>query len=180
MALNPNPSNLDQQLILQRSFDKDNDALRTTATAVVDVEGEVSVEIDAADGDNVAIANADGSKKVNVATVSGVDSLSVKVENQIESTPVGLSTDIKPQRVTVTSVATKVPGIPLAGRNSMSVRVLGTATVYFGDSTVTTANGYPKFYREEIMLDVRDNASVELYAICESGQTCELAVLELA
>jgi len=182
MALNPNPSNLDQQLIIQRSFDKDNDALRTTSTVVVDAEivGEVAVEIDAADGDNIAIANSDGSKKVDVSTISGVNALAVDVKNAINTTPSGLSTDIRPQRITVTDVATKIPGTSLAGRNAISVRVWGANIVFFGDNTVTASIGYPKFQYEEIYMDIRDNASVELYGICEAGKTCEVAVLELA
>ena len=180
MALNPTPSNLDQQLIIQRSFDKDNDALRTTATAIVDIVGDVVCDIDAATGDNISIASADGSKKVDVTTISGTNTLAVDVKNAINTTPSGLSTDIRPQRITVTDVATKIPGTSLAGRNAISVRVWGANIVFFGDNTVTASTGYPKFQYEEIYMDIRDNASVELYGICEAGKTCEVAVLELA
>lgn len=79
---NPNASNLDQQQILQRSFDEANDRLRTDAQVTVTaITAEVSVEIDAADGDNIAIANADGSKKVTVTTVSGKEALDVNITN---------------------------------------------------------------------------------------------------
>lgn len=180
MALNPTPSLLDQQQILQRSFDKDNDSLRTTANVTATITGDVVVDIDAATGDNIALANADGSKKVDVQTVGSVNALSVNVENAITTTPSGLSTDIKPQRITVTDVATKIPGTALVGRNAISVRVWGANIVFFGDNTVTAANGYPKFQYEEIYMDIQANPSVELYGICEAGKSCEVAVLELA
>jgi hypothetical protein len=75
-------TNLDQQQILQRVFDESQDKLRTEASVTVEaVTGEISVEIDAADGDNIAIANADGSKKVTVTTVGSKQALDVNLTN---------------------------------------------------------------------------------------------------
>lgn len=65
--VNPNKSDLDQTQILQRVMDEATDRLRTDAA--VSIVGDVTVDIDAATGDNIAIANADGSKKVTVTTI---------------------------------------------------------------------------------------------------------------
>lgn len=64
--LNPGQGNLDQTQILQRAFDETKDRLRTDGTFTGTIEAEVSVEIDAADGDNIALASGDGSKIVDV------------------------------------------------------------------------------------------------------------------
>lgn len=114
------------------------------------------------------------------ATVNPAGDLNVNVTNALSFSPAGLDIAIRSQRVTVTDVATRLPATALANRNTMSVRVLGTSNVYFGDSGVTSAAGYPKFQYEEIFMDIQDNPSVDLYAICESGQTCEVAVMEIA
>lgn len=80
MPLNPTPSQLDQQQILQRVFDKDNDTLRTDAFIQVDtINADLSVEIDAADGDNISISNADGSKKTSITTQGSIQSLDVNI-----------------------------------------------------------------------------------------------------
>lgn len=79
---NPNASNLDQQQILQRAFDEAQDKLRVDATVSVgEITGEMVVDIDAATGDNIAIANADGSKKVTVTTVGAKEALDVNITN---------------------------------------------------------------------------------------------------
>lgn len=80
MPLNPTPSQLDQQQILQRVFDKDNDTLRTDAFIQIDtINADLSVEIDAADGDNISISNADGSKKASITTQGSIQSLDVNI-----------------------------------------------------------------------------------------------------
>lgn len=80
-------TNLDQTQVMQRVFDEAQDRLRVEANVVVEsVIGEVSVEIDAADGDNIALANADGSKKVTVTTDSGKNGLDTNVINPIKIT----------------------------------------------------------------------------------------------
>ena len=95
--------------------------------------------------------------------------------------PTGLSTNVKTSVVTVTDVPALVTPTPLADRNAMSIRIWGAETVYFGeDPTVSSANGYPKTTLEELALDIKENPAMEIWAVCESGQTSELRVLELA
>lgn len=91
---NPNAGQLDQTQIMQRAFDEANDRLRTDANVTATIVGDVTVEIDAADGDNIAIANADGTKKVTVTTVGPKEALdvniadgSVKVTNALITVP---------------------------------------------------------------------------------------------
>lgn len=74
MSLNPNPTDLDQNQILQRSFDQLNDALRVEVNAPI-VNGAVEVSI-SADMDNIQITdpntgnslhiNADGSINADI------------------------------------------------------------------------------------------------------------------
>lgn len=79
---NPNRGNLDQTQIMQRAFDEAADKLRVDASvSIASISGDVAVEIDAADGDNIAIANADGSKKASITTVDAKNGLDVNVIN---------------------------------------------------------------------------------------------------
>jgi hypothetical protein len=100
MAKNPNPSLLDQGQIIQRVFDADNDALRTDAN--VTIIGDITVDISAASGDNIALANADGSKFVDVETIGGKNALDVNVVTPIvASNPsVGLTGTTAPTSAT--------------------------------------------------------------------------------
>jgi hypothetical protein len=80
----PKPTKLDQTQILQGSFDEDTGRLRVDA-AVSATIGTLSVEIDAADGDNIAISdgvntltvNPDGTINVNTAIDQATDSIKV-------------------------------------------------------------------------------------------------------
>lgn len=148
------------------------------------LEGGTEVVISHLD-DSIRIG--DGANLVTATTVGSDVGLDVNVVGGVVSgnfTASGLSTALKPQTIVVTDSPTKVPSVPLTDRNSMTIRVWNPADtsviVYFGDSTVTTSNGYPKLNSEEIILDIKDNASVELYAICETGKTAELRVFEVA
>lgn len=78
--------------VLQQSFDEDNDRLRTSTDVTATIEGEVSVEIDAADGDNIAISNADGTKKVDVETIGGKNALDVNIIGGISDSGVSTNT----------------------------------------------------------------------------------------
>ena len=79
---NPNAGQLDQTQILQRVFDESTDKLRVDSSISVNsITGEVSIELNASDGDNVAIANADGSKKASVTTVGSSNGLDVNIIN---------------------------------------------------------------------------------------------------
>jgi hypothetical protein len=70
---------LDANQVLKQSFDESLDRLRVDAQVSASIEGEVQCEIDASDGDNIAIASGDGSKVVDVSTVSGTNALNVNV-----------------------------------------------------------------------------------------------------
>lgn len=184
---NPFPTLLDPTQIMQLAFNQSIDRIRVDSNASISFAGAIQVDITAASGDNIALANSDGSKLVDIETVGGKNGLDVNVLNQIESSPVGLSTNIRTTWVTVTDTRAALPPTPLANRNAISVRVIGTPTVFFGDSTVTGNNGlspstdgYPKFQYEEMFADIRDNASVELYGICSASQSCVVAIIELA
>jgi hypothetical protein len=177
MAKNPKISKLDPAQILKRVYDEDQDLIRTGAN--LQVSGDLDVAISAQTGDNIAIS--DGSRTVAISSVNGVDSLAVNiVGGVINSSPQGLSTSIKTTRLIVTDTPTSLPPTSLSGRNTLSVRIMGVNTVFFGSSTVSPTTGYPKYSNEEIFCDVRDNASTRLFAVCESGQTSEVAIIELA
>lgn len=61
MAKNPSPSELDAQHIFRRSFDDATDRLRVDSTVSGTFTGELSMEIDAADGDSaVAVGTENG------------------------------------------------------------------------------------------------------------------------
>lgn len=176
MPLYP-PSNLDANQVIQHVYDESTQTLRTQATATIITPPQLQVLIDASE-DSVRLG--DGSKLNTLTTVSGKNGVDVNVLNTLTSSPSGLSTGLKTSRVIITDVAQKVPATALANRNAISIRVLGINTVYFGNSTLTTSNGYPKFQYEEITADIKDNASVDIYAVCEAGRTCEIAILEIA
>lgn len=178
MSKNSSPSLLDSGQIIKRVFDDANDAIRVDAT-VEAVIGTVEVVIDANTGDSINSWVDDGSgnpiTSTSTLTKRGLD---VNVLNGIQTTPAGLSGGIKTQAILVTDVAVRLPPIAFSNRNSVSVRVTGNSTVYVGDSLVTADSGYPKRQNEEIVLDLTDNPSVELYGICLSGQSCEVRILE--
>ena len=178
MAKNPTPSQLDPGQIIKRVFEDADDALRVDATVTSTITGPIEVIIDAATGDNIQLS--DGVNLNTMTTVAGKKGIDVNVIDAVTATPTGLSTAIKASVMTVTDVASKVPATDLALRNGMSVRVWGAQTVYFGSSTVTAVAGYPKRQYEEISLDIQGNASVDLWAICASGQSSEIRILEVA
>lgn len=185
MAAVTNPSGqsqLSQEQILQRTFDETTDKLRTDASFSGSFEGDLDVEIDAADGDNISLANPDGSKRVGVTTDpdNNKNGLDVNVINQLRSEPTGLNTAIKTSAIFVTDVPVKVPSVALVDRNTMSIRVMGADTVYFGGYLVTVNNGYPKFQFEEIIADIKDSTAVDIWAVCETGKTSELRIMEIA
>ena len=71
---NPNRSKLDQEQIIQRVMDESTDRLRTDAT----LEGTIDLNIDAATGDNIAIADASGNK-VTTTTIGADVALDVNI-----------------------------------------------------------------------------------------------------
>lgn len=175
----PAPSRLDQQQILQGAYDETEGRLRVDAEVTANISAAQEVVISHVD-DSIKIG--DGVRLAAVTDVDGENGLNVNVLNQIdgEFSPAGLRTALRSRAISITDVPTKIPLIPLVDRNTMSVRVWGAQVVFFGASDVTAAQGYPKFQYEEISMDVQDDASVELYAVCASGQSSEVRVLEIA
>lgn len=77
---NPNKSQLDATQILQRVMDESTDKIRVDSSISINqIQGEVSVELDAADGDNVAIS--DGTNTVTTTTIGADVGLDVNVIN---------------------------------------------------------------------------------------------------
>lgn len=175
MPINPFPaSQLDFEQVIPAVYD-DMGRLRVDAEVTANFSGAQEVIISAED-DSIAIG--DGTDLVTTTTVGPDVGLDVYVLNSIETTPSGLSGSLKTQSFTVTDTADSIPPISLVGRNSLSVRIFGTATVYIGDSTVTASSGYPKYQNEEVSLDITDNPSIELWGVCDTGQSCEVRILE--
>lgn len=81
MALNPNVTQLDQQQIIQRSFDSDNDRLRVDAEVSV-VIGTIDVNIQHTE-DSIRLG--DGTNYLTSSQVSGKNGLDVNI---INSTPI--------------------------------------------------------------------------------------------
>ena len=78
--VNPNRGNLDPTQILQRAFDETTDKLRVdSSVSISEIQGEVSIELDAADGDNVAIS--DGTNQVTTTVIGADVGLDVNVLN---------------------------------------------------------------------------------------------------
>lgn len=197
-------SDLSQENILRDVHDPVNQNLRVNADITI---GSVTVDDiiirDATNGSNKLKVNSDGTIDANVivsqtsdsirlgdgtslvtsTTIGPKQGLDVNVAGGVvtgDFTSSGLKTSIKASKMTITDVAQALPLSPLTDRNTISVRVMGDKTVYFGSSAVTSALGYPKFQFEEIFMDIKDNPSVQLYAICATGETCEVRIMEIA
>ena len=177
MPQQPQITQLDYQQVIRRVYDEANDQLRTGANITVSGSGGLDVIISDLN-DSVALGDGNGNL-VGVTDINGENGLNVNILGG-EFTASGLKTGLKTTRMTITDVRTAVPNTSLSNRNGISIRVLGTNTVYFGNNTVTSVNGYPKFQYEEIILDAKDTAAVVIYAVCEAGKTCDIAVLEIA
>lgn len=165
--MSPTRSKQDAHGVLRDAFDD------TTKTLRVDV-GEASIQIDSI-SDSIALGDPSGNKVTT--TLNGpMRGLDVNIINGISVQ--GLNTAFKITTITITDVATKVTPTPLSGRNSVSIRNWGSNTVYFGNlNTVTSADGYPKYSKEEMSLDIKE---LDLYAVCATGQSTELRILEIA
>lgn len=180
MATNPTPSLLDQQQIIQRAFDGDTDRLRVDSLTTIEPPvGGLEVNINQ---ENDSIALGDGTQLITASNVDSKVGLDVNVLNAIDAefTPSGFDTAIKNSKVIVGDTPTKLPAMALIDRNGISIKVWGVNTVYIGDMNVTVDEGYPKKQYEEIQMDVKDNSSVEVYGICESGKTCEVRIIEIS
>ena len=79
----------------------------------------------------------------------------------------GLNRSLTAGEITCAVTATPVPATALAGRRSMVVVNISGANVFFGPSTVTTANGFQLADAASLALDITDN--VVLYCISAAG-----------
>ena len=82
---NPSIQFLHTTEIFQHIYNSSIERIRVDSNASVSISGVVQVQISAAAGDNIALANQDGSLFVGVTTVSGQNGLNVNVLN---STPI--------------------------------------------------------------------------------------------
>lgn len=82
-----------------------------------------------------------------------------------------------PRRVTVAATATRLddPADPFSG-GAFAIQNLGSATVYFGKSTVTTATGFPILAGATVSLSAATVSGA--YGIVASG-TVEVAILQV-
>lgn len=178
----PAPSQLDADQCIRGAYDDSTGTLRTTANVDITVPSGLEVAI-SAENDSIAIGDPDG----NLVTIApGTDptrtGLDVNVISGVSGdfTPNGLKTGLRTQKIIVGDTPTALPAVALTDRNGISVRVWGTSTIFVGDSSVTADQGYPRRQFEEIQLDITNAASVTLYGICESGQSCEVRIIEIA
>ena len=80
-----------------------------------------------------------------------------------------------PQRaVTVTSTATLLASVDPTNR-PVWLQIIGNNTVYVGDSTVTTANGFP-IAKHAAPIQGFLAPGQPLYGICVGGQTEEVRI----
>lgn len=171
---NPFPTQLDPPQIFQLAFNQSIDRIRVDSNASVSITGDVTVDIDAATGDNIAIANSDGTKKVDVVTVSGVNALVVDLANSISSSVSGtVNTNLnglmafQTSQYTVGTSAVQLTVTPLTNRSSMSIKAVTTGTniVYVGNSSgVTTSTGYALFDGDSLQLDLQPTQAVWVIA----------------
>ena len=91
------------------------------------------------------------------------------------SVSVGLSS----QSVTVGATAVALPTNPLEFRRALAIHNLSASTIYIGDATVTTSDGFPILASEKIALDVQNNPNVVVYAIAGTAGN-DIRILELS
>lgn len=132
---------------IQQAFDETQDKLRVDASiSVTQIVGEVSVEIDAADGDNISIASPDGSKKVTVTTIGSKEALDVNIvgdENKL-SIPTILNVPIiapNTEQHLIFSISTKKITLKVRGDARLQISFVAgmSGTVYF---TIPPGNSY--------------------------------------
>lgn len=85
-------------------------------------------------------------------------------------------------RESVTDTAAQVVATPLAGRVRMVIQNVGNNEVYLGGSTVTADGSATDgiILRKRTSIELEINEHVDLFAVCESGESSNLHILELA
>lgn len=174
----PFTSDLDYAQIIKKIFDEPTGSIRTNAT--FSPTGAIEVAISNLE-DSIAIGTAtDLFTSTTVGPKVGLDVSVISGALTGSFTISGLFEDIKTSSLVVTDVPTAVPVTALTDRNTLSVRVWDDSTVYFGGASVTSASGYPKKKFEEISMDITDNPAVSLYAVCASGESSIIKIMEIA
>jgi hypothetical protein len=101
----------------------------------------------------------------------------VRTNAKGEFTIKGLNKEAKADTITVTDTQVEVTA-NLSERNTISIRIIGSETVEFGGDGLVFGSSYPKYTGEEMMVDIQPGA--KLYAICNTGKSSEIRVLEFA
>lgn len=172
-------------IIVETDYNTDSMAIGDPSTSTllhVNTDGSINADV-VLNANSDSIRLGDGTNLNTMTTVGskkGIDANIIGGSVTGTLNPTGLSNGLKTQRMIITDVPQQVPTTPLTGRNTMSVRILGTNIVYLGNSTVTSAAGYPKYNKEEIVMDIQANPSVNLWAVCDTGLTCEIAIMEIS
>lgn len=76
--------------------------------------------------------------------------------------------------VTVGLTPTKIPASPLSYRLSITIINISANIIYLGNSSVTTADGYPLYPRASYIFSIEDE--VDIYGI--AGAPSEVRILE--
>lgn len=87
-----------------------------------------------------------------------------------------LTTQIANSAVTVTAVATLLPASALSGRKEIIIFHNGSGTIFIGDVSVTSTNGFPLPANTSISFKV--DGTVSIYGIKASGSS-DVRILEL-
>jgi len=80
--------------------------------------------------------------------------------------------------VAVTATESQIASTPLGGRRKMLIQNVGNNEVYLGATGVDDTSGIILRRRTSIELDLGED--IALYAICETGETSELRIMEIA
>jgi hypothetical protein len=174
-------SKLDQEQIIKLVVDEDGKRLRTSA----EVSFPPSVDVGISHTED-SIRLGDGTDLVTTSTEAGKVGLDVSIiKGSItgEFSPTGLRNALKTSRIAVTTTTPiAIPATPQTDRNGMSIRNLGPNVVWIAGSITDTpglaGTSYPKNPGEEIFLDIRDD--IVIYACVETGQTANLAIMEVS
>jgi hypothetical protein len=84
----------------------------------------------------------------------------------------------KASQITVTDVATLIPSANLSNRKAVSILNYSNVNwIYIGGSDVTVGTGYPIQPYQGIPFDLGSGS--QLYAICETGKTADVRILEV-
>lgn len=78
----------------------------------------------------------------------------------------------------VTDVAAQLMATPLNGRRKVIIQNIGNETVYLGDSGVADTTGIELKKRTNVELEIGEH--VDIYAVCASGESSNLRILEMA